>query len=185
MVLKDIMAISGQPGLFKFIAQGKNAIIVEHLETKRRGSAFNTARVSSLDEITVYTQKEDMPLGKVFDLIFEKENGGPAIDFRSDPEKLKSYLGEVVPDYDREKVYNSDIRKILQWYNILQGLNLLVKEEPEPKEKPGEEKPEKTGKENKPSEVTEKKKEPSGKKKSSPEKPEPSGKKKSTKPKSK
>jgi hypothetical protein len=182
MVLKDIMAISGQPGLFKFIAQGKNAIIVEHLETKRRGSAFNTARVSSLDEITVYTQKEDLPLGKVFDLIFDKESGGPAIDFRSDPEKLKSYLGEVVPDYDREKVYNSDIRKILQWYNILHGLNLLVKEEPEPKEKPEEEKP---AKEEKPSEETGKKKSPAGKKKSASEKAEPAGKKKSPKPKSK
>jgi len=182
MVLKDIMAISGQPGLFKFIAQGKNAIIVEHLETKRRGSAFNTARVSSLDEITVYTRKEDVPLRKVFDLIFEKENGGPAIDFRSDPEKLKSYLGEVVPDYDREKVYNSDIRKILQWYNILQGLNLLVKEEPESKEKPEEEKPKK---EIKHSEETGKKKEPAGKKKNAPEKAEPAGKKKSPKPKPK
>jgi hypothetical protein len=179
MVLKDIMAISGQPGLFKFIAQGKNAIIVEHLETKRRGSAFNTARVSSLDEITVYTQKEDLPLGKVFDLIFDKESGGPAIDFRSDPEKLKSYLGEVVPDYDREKVYNSDIRKILQWYNILHGLNLLVKEEPEPKEKPEEEKP---AKEKKPSEETGKKKEPAGKKKSASKKAEPAGKKKAPKP---
>ncbi|MFH0841263.1 MAG: DUF5606 domain-containing protein [Bacteroidota bacterium] len=182
MVLKDIMAISGQPGLFKFIAQGKNAIIVEHLETKRRGSAFNTARVSSLDEITVYTQKEDMPLGKVFDLIFDKENGGPAIDFRSDPEKLKSYLEEIVPDYDKEKVYNSDIRKILQWYNILQSLNLLVKEEPESKEKPVEEIP---IKEIKPSEETGKKKEPAGKKKSATEKAEPAGKKKSPKPKPK
>jgi hypothetical protein len=134
MVLKDIMAISGQPGLFKFIAQGKNAIIVEHLETKRRGSAFNTARVSSLDEITIYTEKEDMSLGKVFDLVYEKENGGPAIDYKSDPEVLKSYMEEIVPDYDREKVYNSDIRKILQWYNILHKLNLLVKEEPEAKE---------------------------------------------------
>jgi hypothetical protein len=173
MVLKDIMAISGQPGLFKFIAQGKNAIIVEHLETKRRGSAFNTARVSSLDEISVFTEKEDMPLSKVFDLIYEKENGGAAIDYKSDPEKLKLYLGEVVPDYNREKVYNSDIRKILQWYNILQSLNLLVKEEPEKKEepeakeKPAEVKETRTKKEKKSAEEPEKKKEPAAKKKKS------------------
>jgi hypothetical protein len=70
MVLKDILAISGEPGLFKFIAQGKNAMIVEHLETKRRSSAFGSAKVSSLEEISVYTEKEDMPLGKVFDIIF-------------------------------------------------------------------------------------------------------------------
>jgi hypothetical protein len=133
MVLKDIMAISGQPGLFKFIAQGKNAIIVEHLESKRRGSAFNSARVSSLEEITVFTEKEDMSLGKIFDLIFEKENGGPALDYKSDPDKLKAYFAIVVPDYNKDKVYNSDMRKILQWYNILQKLNLLVKEEPEAK----------------------------------------------------
>jgi len=131
MVLKDIMAISGEPGLFKFIAQGKNAIIVEHLETKRRSSAFGSAKVSSLEEISVFTEKKDMPLGKVFDLISEKEKGGPAIDYKSEPEKLKEYLKEVLPEYDREKVYISDIKKIVHWYNILHALNLLVKEEPE------------------------------------------------------
>jgi hypothetical protein len=131
MVLKDIMAISGEPGLFKFIAQGKNAIIVEHLETKKRSSAFGSAKVSSLEEISVFTEKEDMPLAKVFDLIFEKEKGGPAVDYKADPEKLKAYLNEVLPEYDKEKVYISDIKKMVHWYNILQALNLLVKEEPE------------------------------------------------------
>ncbi len=186
MVLKDIMAISGQPGLFKFIAQGKNAIIVEHLESKRRGSAFNTARVSSLEEITVFTEKEDMPLGKIFDLIFEKEKGGPAIDYKSDPDKLKSYLEELVPEYKKDKVYNSDIRKILQWYNILQKLNLLVKEEPETKEKAEQEKEAKTKKKEKPAKKAEKKKEPgAGKKKSAEGKETPGGKKKSPKSKTK
>ncbi len=186
MVLKDIMAISGQPGLFKFIAQGKNAIIVEHLETKRRGSAFNTARVSSLEEITVFTEKEDMPLEKIFDLMYEKENGGPAIDFKSDPDKLKSYLEEIVPDYKKDKVYNSDIRKILQWYNILQKLNLLVKEEPESKEKAEQEKVAKPKKEKKPVSEAEKKKEPAAaKKKSVKGKNEPGKKRKSPKSKTK
>ena len=131
MVLKDILSISGEPGLFKFIAQGKNAIIVEHLETKKRGSAFGSARVSSLEEISIFTEKEDMPLGKVFDLIFDKEKGGPAIDYKSDPEKLKAYFSEVLPEYDKDKVYVSDIKKVVHWYNILHSLNLLVKEEPE------------------------------------------------------
>lgn len=131
MVLKDIMAISGESGLFKFIAQGKNAIVVEHLETKKRSSAFGSAKVSSLEEISVYTEKEDMPLSKVFDLIFDKENGGPAIDHKADPEKLKEYLNEVLPSYDKEKVYVSDIRKLVHWYNILHSLGLLIKEEPE------------------------------------------------------
>ena len=83
MVLKDILAISGEPGLFKFIAQGKNAIIVEHLETGKRSSAFSSAKVSSLEDISVFTENEDLPLGKVFDKIFEKESGGPAIDSKS------------------------------------------------------------------------------------------------------
>jgi hypothetical protein len=131
MVLKDILAISGEPGLFKFIAQGKNAIIVEHLETKKRSSAFSSAKVSSLEEISVYTEKEDLPLGKVFDLIFDKNNGGPAIDFKSDPEKLKSWFSEVLPEYDHDKVYPSDIKKIAHWYNLLHDLKLLVREEPE------------------------------------------------------
>lgn len=186
MVLKDIMAISGQPGLFKFIAQGKNAIIVEHLESKRRGSAFNSARVSSLEEITVFTEKEDLPLGKVFDLIFEKENGAPALDYKSDPDKLKAYFEIVIPDYNKDKVYNSDMRKILQWYNILQKLNLLVKEEPEAKEKTEKGKETETKKEKKPVPETEKKKEPgAGKKKSAGEKNEPGERKKSPKPKTK
>jgi len=135
MVLKDILAISGQPGLYKFIAQGKNAIIIEHLETKKRSSAFGSAKVSSLDEISVFTENEDMSLGKVFDLIYEKENGGVAIDYKSDPDKLKTYFGEIVPEYDRERVYNSDIRKIIQWYNTLHTLNLLVPDAPEESEK--------------------------------------------------
>jgi hypothetical protein len=136
MVLKDIMAISGQSGLFKFIAQGKNAIIVEHLETKKRSSAFSTAKVSSLEEISIFTEDEDMPLGKVFDLIHEKENGGPAIDYKSEPGRLKAWFEEILPQYNREKVYVSDIKKVAHWYNILHNLNMLVKEEPEESAEP-------------------------------------------------
>ena len=168
MVLKDIMAISGEPWLFKFIAQGKNSIIVEHLETKRRSSAFSSAKVSSLEEISIFTEKEDMPLGKVFDLIFDKENGGPAIDYKADPEKLKSYLNEVLPEYDKERVYVSDIKKLIHWYNILQTLNMLVKEEPEKPAEPAEaEKAEKADKAEKAETKKESKskKEPAAKKK--------------------
>ena len=183
MVLKDILAISGQSGLYKFIAQGKNAIIIEHLETKKRSSAFGSAKVSSLEEISVFTENEDMSLGKVFDLIYEKENGGAAIDYKSDPDKLKTYFGEIVPEYDRERVYNSDIRKIIQWYNLLHTLNLLVPDAPEESKKVKakesepvkESKPEKKGTQVK---ETVKKKEPAaGKKKSPGEKKAPAKKK--------
>lgn len=131
MILKDILAISGEPGLFKFIAQGKNAMIVEHLETKKRSSAYGTAKVSSLEDIAIFTDKEDMPLGKVFDLIHDKRNGGPAIDSKSDAVKLNAWFEEILPEYSKDKVYTSDIKKVAQWYNILHRLNLLVKEEPE------------------------------------------------------
>jgi hypothetical protein len=138
MILKDILSISGEPGLFRFIAQGKNSLIVEHLETKKRSSAFGSSKVSSLEDIAIFTHKEDIPLGKVFDLIYEKENGGSAIDGKVDGSKLKTWFEGILPDYDKDKVYTSDIKKIALWYNILQKLDLLVKEEAE--SKPAEDK---------------------------------------------
>jgi hypothetical protein len=135
MILKDILAISGEPGLFKFIAQGKNAIIVEHLETKKRSSAFASAKVSSLEDIAIFTEKEDLALSKVFDLIHEKENGGLAIDSKADNNKLKIWFEGILPEYSKDKVYISDIRKVAQWYNTLHRLNLLIREETEPSAK--------------------------------------------------
>ncbi|HEX2975575.1 MAG TPA: DUF5606 domain-containing protein [Bacteroidales bacterium] len=134
MVLKDILAISGEQGLFRFLTQGKNAIIVEHLETKKRSSAYGSAKVSSLEDIAIFTEKEDMPLSKVFDLIWEKENGGPAIDPKSDSAKLLKWFEGILPEYSRNKVYASDIKKLAQWYNILHKLDLLVKEDEKPEE---------------------------------------------------
>ena len=96
MILKDILAISGEPGLFRFIAQGKNSIIVEHLETKKRSSAYGSAKVSSLEDIAIFTEKEDVPLGKVFDLIYEKTSGGAAIDSKADGSKLKSWFEDML-----------------------------------------------------------------------------------------
>lgn len=129
MNLKDILAITGEGTLFKFVAQGKNAVIVENLETGRRISAGATARVSALDEIALFTTGEDMPLGKVMDLIWEKENGGEALSHKLPDAELKRYFATFMPDYDRDRVYTSDIKKVLHWYNILHKLNLLVKEE--------------------------------------------------------
>jgi hypothetical protein len=156
MILKDILAISGEPGLFRFIAQGKNAIIVEHLETKKRSSAYGSAKVSSLEDIAIFTEKEDMPLGKVFDLIHEKGNGGPAIDAKSDPTKLKTWFEELLPEYSKDKVYVSDIKKVALWYNILHKLDLLKKDEPEAVEEKETEKVK--GTEKKPVAVKKKKK---------------------------
>jgi len=151
MNLKDILSISGEPGLFRFIAQGKNAIIIEHLETKKRSSAHGSAKVSSLEDIAIFTTTEDMPLGKVFDLIHENSNGGPAVDSKSDTVVLKKWFEGILPEYSKDKVYPSDIKKVAQWYNILHKLNLLVNDEPvaeaaEEKEVASKEEPKKTKK---------------------------------------
>jgi hypothetical protein len=140
MILKDILAISGETGLFRFIAQGKNAIIIEHLETKKRSSAYGSAKVSSLEDIAIFTEKEDMPLGNVFDIIYDQTSGGPAIDSKAGSSELKSWFESVLPDYSRDKVYVSDIKKVAMWYNILHKLGLLVKEEAEPVKDETEEK---------------------------------------------
>ncbi len=148
MDLKDIMAISGKPGLYKFVAQGRNAIIVEQIETGKRTSAFTHERINSLEEITVFTDDKDKPLKDVFKAIYEKEDGKESISPKSDNQTLKDYFGEVVPDYDRDRVYVSDIKKILAWYNILQKADMLSFEEEEEKEEK-EEKEDKSAEEEK------------------------------------
>jgi len=139
MNLKDILAISGEGTLFKFIAQGKNAVIVENLETGRRISAGATAKVSALEEISIFTTGEDMPLGKVMDKIWEKENGGETMSHKLPDNDLKKRFAEIFPEYDHDRVYTSDIKKVLHWYNILHKLNLLVKEEEKKEEDAGAE----------------------------------------------
>ena len=133
MILKDILAVSGQPGLFKLIAQGKNSIIVEHLETKKRSSVFNSAKADMLADIAIFTENEDMPLSQVFNLIFDNAADQLAIDGKTDNTQLKKWFESVLPEYDKDRVYVSDIKKVAQWYNTLHKLDMLVKEEPEDK----------------------------------------------------
>lgn len=130
-MLKDILSISGQGGLFKFISQGRSGIIVESLETKKRMNASATVKISSLEDIAIFTETEDLPLNDVFKTIHEKENGGETINHKSSADELKKYFGEVLPDYDRDRVYVSDIKKVLNWYNILHKFEMLNFEEEE------------------------------------------------------
>ncbi|MDX9928304.1 MAG: DUF5606 domain-containing protein [Bacteroidales bacterium] len=140
MNLKDLLAISGESGLFRFVAQGRNAIIVEHLDTGKRQTASSTARVSSLEDISIFTDSEEIKLSLVFDRIWDKERGGTAPDpKKASPDILDSYFSEVVPEYDKERVYPSDIKKVLMWYNTLHRLNLLVKEEESAEKDPEQE----------------------------------------------
>ena len=119
MNLTGIIAISGKPGLFKVVAQGKNNIIVESLEEKKRFPAYSSDRISALDDISIYTYEEDKPLKEIYKRIYEKENGGAILSHKEDLGKLTSYLLEVLPNYDQERVYPSDIKKLVQWYNLL------------------------------------------------------------------
>jgi hypothetical protein len=131
MNLKDILAISGEAGLFRYITQGRNAIIVENLETGKKSSVYGSSKVNSLSDISIFTENEDIPLSVVFDKILEKENGGATIDQKSSSNDLKKYFEEILPDYNKERVFASDIKKVFLWYNKLHELNLLIKEEPE------------------------------------------------------
>lgn len=125
-MLKGILAISGQSGLFKLVAESKNSIIVESLDTKKRFPVHSATKVSSLEDISVFTNEGDVALSKVLKSIFEKENGGVTINHKMPDKNLKSYFEEVLPEFDKDKVYISDIKKILVWYNILLEKELLV-----------------------------------------------------------
>lgn len=129
MNLTGIIAISGKSGLYKVLAQGKNNIIVESLEDKKRVPAYASDRISALDDISIYTYDEDKPLKEIFISIFEKESGKETISHKEDQSKLKNYLLEVLPNFDQERVYASDIKKIFQWYNLLLKAGALVIEE--------------------------------------------------------
>lgn len=120
MELKEILAISGAPGLYKYIAQGKGGIIVEALADGRRTMVGGTTKVSALGDIAVFTQTSEVPLGDVFQSVYDHHAGKPvALTSKSSPEELKDFMGAVLPDYDTERVHNSDIKKIAQWYNAL------------------------------------------------------------------
>lgn len=125
-MLKGILAISGHSGLFKMVTESKNSLIVESLETGKRMPTYSTSKVSALEDIAIYTETEDVPLKNVFKAINDKEEGGKtAVSHKSSSKELKSYFVSVLPDYDKDRVYVSDIKKVILWYNILHDKNML------------------------------------------------------------
>lgn len=118
-MIKTILSISGRPGLFKLVSQGKNMLIVESLLNGKRMPAYAHDKVVSLGDISIYTLDGDVPLADVFETIKEK-NEGKAVDVKAmDNDALRSYFSEILPDFDDERVYTNDIRKVFQWYNQL------------------------------------------------------------------
>ena len=133
MDLSDIISISGKSGLFSIVGQSKNNVIVESLQNGKRFPTFSTNRISALKDISIYTYEGEILLSDVYRKIHEKENGGKSINHNESPEKLRSYLEEIVADYDKEQVYNSDIKKLFQWYNLLHDAKKLKLKEVESK----------------------------------------------------
>ena len=119
MELKDILAISGQPGLYKFVAQSMRGVIVESLIDGKRMNAAATSRVSALTEISMFTEGEDSALADVFTNIWNYTEGKQAISHKESADKIKEEFAKVLPEYDRERVHVSDMKKCFAWYNIL------------------------------------------------------------------
>ncbi len=125
MDLTEILSISGKPGLYKMISHTKNGMLVESMNDQKRFPVFSHEKISSLEEISIFTETDDIPLKEVFQKIHEMLEGNKALGHKSSSDELKDFFDDVIPDYDKERVYVSDIKKVIQWYNILHEKDLL------------------------------------------------------------
>lgn len=139
MELDKVMSISGKPGLYELKAQTRGGFIAESMLDGKKISVNMRHNVSLLSEIAVYTYTEEVPLREIFQKIKEKEDGGEAISHKESKQKLEEYFREILPDYDEDRVYVSDIKKILQWYNLLVSKGITNFESPEGSEKTSDE----------------------------------------------
>lgn len=130
MNVEKILAISGKPGLYELKIQTRSGFVAESMLDGKRITVGMRSNVSLLSEISMYTYSEEKPLVEIMRAIAVKENEGQAISHKEDNAKLIAYFKEVVPDYDEDRVYPSDIKKVLNWYNMLQAKGMVSKEEP-------------------------------------------------------
>ena len=119
MDLKKILSIAGKPGLYKLVAQSKNGLIIESLIDGKRMNAFMNEKISSLEEISLFSHNEDVPLNVALRNMYNLTNGQKAIDKKADDSAVKAFFEQIVPDYDKERVYVSHMRKVIGWYNLL------------------------------------------------------------------
>ena len=143
MALETIISITGKPGLYKILSQIKNGLIVESLTDNKRMPVYASEKVSALNDISIYTYDSDIPLKEVYEKMFEKTGGKEAISHKSKPEELRSFLEEIIEDFDQDRVYNSDLKKLFQWYNLLVSNGILV-DSKDDEEKPKKETAKKT-----------------------------------------
>jgi hypothetical protein len=135
MDLSKILSITGKGGLFKFLSKTSNSFIVEGLDDGKRFPAFSNDGVAALDNIAIFTDTGEIPLQTVFQNIYRKEDG-KKMEMPKDNNAIKAYFAEILPEYDRERVYVSNMKKVYQWYNILVEHNLVDLEEPAAEENP-------------------------------------------------
>jgi len=119
-MLKTILSVAGRPGLFRLVSQGKNMLIVESLQTGKRGPVYAHDKVVSLGDIAIYTYNDEMPLSDIFETIKDK-NESKAVDVKAlgGDEKIREYFATILPDFDQDRVYTNDIKKVFSWYNQL------------------------------------------------------------------
>lgn len=133
-MLKTILSVSGRPGLFRLVNQGKNMLIVESLQNGKRGPVYAHDKVVSLGDIAIYTYNDEVPLGNIFESIKEK-NEGKAVDVKAlgGDEKVREYFATILPEFDEDRVYTNDIKKVFSWYNqlVAAGFEKFVEEEAE------------------------------------------------------
>lgn len=143
MQLEKIISISGKPGLFKLVSQLRNGFIIEDLTTKKKISIGNSSQVSLLDNIAIYTFDKEVPLFTVLENVAKQNDYQETISHKSSDAELKEFMGKALPDYDTERVYASDIKKLAQWYNILHKAGYITPESfVKNEEAAGEESPE-------------------------------------------
>jgi len=125
MDLTDIITISGKPGLHTIIGQTKSNVIVESIADGKRFPTFSSNRISALKDISIYTNDGEASLSDIYQKIYEKESGKECISHNEPTDKLYTYLEEILPDYDKDQVYTSDVKKLFQWYNLLHKADKL------------------------------------------------------------
>ena len=125
MNLEGILSITGKPGLYKMISQAKNTIVVESLIDKKRMPLYASHQVSALEDIGIYTYSDTVPLSDIFDAIAVKESGRACINHKSPKDEMFTWMRAVLPEFDEDQVYHSDIKKLAQWYNILQEQGMI------------------------------------------------------------
>jgi len=128
MQQEKIISITGKPGLFKVVSQLRSGLAIENIITKKRTNILSTEQASALENISIFVLDRDVPLFEVFLNIAKKENFGQTINHKSSKQELITFMEDVLPDYDKDRVYASDIKKLVQWYNILQEAGYITPE---------------------------------------------------------